>query len=122
LRAQAGDSLRLLFAKHPACSQENRTSMPESHQIDIHHIARLARLQLTEEEAIQYHAQLEGILSYIDTLSRYDLDEVDPTAHAMPVFDVIREDVPGHSLDKDAVLNNAPKSTAGQFQIPKVIE
>lgn len=96
--------------------------MPESHQIDIHHIARLARLQLTEEEAIQYHAQLEGILSYIDTLSRYDLDEVDPTAHAMPVFDVIREDVPGHSLDKDAVLNNAPKSTAGQFQIPKVIE
>jgi len=97
--------------------------MPESHQIDIHHIARLARLQLTEEEALQYHAQLEGILSYIDTLSRYELGEVEPTAHAMPVFDVIREDEPGgQSLDKDAVLCNAPKSTAGQFQIPKVIE
>lgn len=96
--------------------------MPESHLIDIHHIARLARLQLTEEEAGRYRAQLEGILSYIDTLSRYDLQGVEPTAHAMPVYDVIRADEAEACFDPDAALENAPKHHAGQFQIPKVIE
>lgn len=96
--------------------------MPETHLIDIHHIAKLARLRLTEEEAGRYHAQLEGILSYIDTLSRYDLQGVEPTAHAMPVYDVLRADEPRSEFDQTAALVNAPKRHADQFQIPKVIE
>lgn len=96
--------------------------MSESHQIDIQHIAKLARLRLTEEEAGRYQTQLEGILSYIDTLSRYDLQGVEPTAHAMPVYDVLRADEPRSWFNQNAALLNAPKRHADQFQIPKVIE
>ena len=96
--------------------------MPEAHSIDIHHVAKLARLALTEEEAGRYGAQLDGILSYIDTLTKYDLDGVEPTAHAMPVYDVLRPDEPRAGFAQDQALANAPKRTADQFQISKVIE
>lgn len=96
--------------------------MPEAHQIDIHHVAKLARLTLTDEEAGRYAAQLDGILSYIDTLTRYDLDGVEPTAHAIPVYDVLRADEPRSGFTQDQALSNAPKRTADQIQIPKVME
>lgn len=96
--------------------------MPAAHQIDIQHIARLARLSLTEEEAARYAGQLDGILSYIDTLTRYDLGSVEPTAHAMPVYDVIRLDEARSGFSQEEALSNAPKRTVDQFQIPKVIE
>lgn len=96
--------------------------MSESHQIDIYHVAKLARLALTPDEAVRYEAQLDGILTYIDTLTRYDLDGVDPTAHAMPVFDVLREDVARPGFTQEQALSNAPKRSANQFQITKVIE
>ncbi len=121
--AQAGNSLRLLFAKHATCWQEKRLLiMPEAHQIDIHHVAKLARLALTEEEAGRFESQLDGILSYIDTLTRYDLEGVEPTAHAMPVYDVLRTDQPREWFSQDQALGNAPKRLVDQFQIPKVIE
>jgi aspartyl-tRNA(Asn)/glutamyl-tRNA(Gln) amidotransferase subunit C len=96
--------------------------MPAAHQIDIHHVARLARLSLTEEEAVRYASQLDGILSYIDTLTKYDLGSVEPTAHAMPVYDMIRADDARPGFTQDQALSNAPKRVADQFQIPKVIE
>lgn len=96
--------------------------MPEAHQIDIHHVAKLARLELSDEEATRYAAQLDGILTYIDTLTRYNLDGVEPTAHAMPVYDVLRADEPRPGFTQDQALANAPKRFAGQIQIPKVIE
>ncbi len=96
--------------------------MPEIHHIDIHHVAKLARLALTEEEAGLYAVQLDGILSYIDTLTRYDVEGVEPTAHAMPVYDVLRTDEPRAGFAQDQALTNAPKRTADQFQISKVIE
>ncbi|MFN0080802.1 MAG: Asp-tRNA(Asn)/Glu-tRNA(Gln) amidotransferase subunit GatC [Prosthecobacter sp.] len=96
--------------------------MPEVHQIDIHHVAKLARLSLTDDEAARYASQLDGILTYIDTLTRYDLDGVEPTAHAMPVFDVLRADEARPGFTQEQALSNAPKRTADQFQIAKVIE
>ena len=96
--------------------------MPEAHQIDIHHVAKLARLALTADEAQRYAAQLNGILTYIDTLTRYDLDGVEPTAHAMPVYDVLRADEPHSGFSQEQALGNAPKRTPDQFQILKVIE
>lgn len=96
--------------------------MPEAHQINISHIATLSRLELTEDEKTRYAAQLDGILTYIDTLTKYDLGSVEPTAHAMPVFDVLRADEPRPGFTQDQSLANAPKRTADQFQIPKVIE
>ncbi|WP_395740790.1 Asp-tRNA(Asn)/Glu-tRNA(Gln) amidotransferase subunit GatC [Prosthecobacter sp.] len=96
--------------------------MPDAHQIDINHVAKLARLSLNEEEATRYASQLDGILTYIDTLTRYDLDGVEPTAHAIPVYDVLRADVPRPGFTQDQALSNAPKRVADQIQIPQVIE
>ena len=96
--------------------------MPEVHQIDIQHVAKLARLTLSDEEATRYESQLGGILNYIDTLTRYNLDGVEPTAHAMPVYDVLRADEPRAGLTQEQALSNAPKRHADQIQIPKVIE
>ena len=75
-----------------------------------------------DEEAKRFESQLDGILSYIDTLTRYNLDGVEPTAHAMPVYDVLRADEPRAGLTQDQALSNAPRRLADQIQIPKVIE
>lgn len=96
--------------------------MPEAHQINIQHVAKLARLSLSDEEATHYESQLNSILSYIDTLTRYDLDGVEPTAHAMPVYDVLRADESRPGFTQEQALSNAPKRIADQIQIPKVIE
>lgn len=90
-------------------------------QIDIHHIAKLSRLALTDEEAKRYEEQLNRILGHIDQFSSYPLD-AEPSAHAMPVFDVIRADVARPGLTQQEALSNAPRRAMEQFQIPKVIE
>jgi len=90
-------------------------------EIDIHHIAKLARLALTEEEARRYQQQLTRILGHIDQLSSHAL-EAEPSAHALPVFDVIREDVARPGFTQAEALANAPRRALDQFQIPKVIE
>ena len=96
--------------------------MPDAHQINIQHVAKLARLTLTDAEAGRYEVQMNDILSYIDTLTRYDLDGVEPTAHAMPVYDVLRADESRPGFTQEQALSNAPKRQADQIQIPKVIE
>ena len=93
-----------------------------SPEIDIHRVATLARLALTDAEAVQFQQQLKGILDYMDTLNAHDLGGVEPTAHAMPVFDVLREDAARPGLTQEQALSNAPKRTADQFQISKVVE
>ena len=90
--------------------------------IDIHHVATLARLELSGDEAASYQAQLGQILTYIDQLAQHDLEDAEPTAHALPVADVVRPDTPAPGLSHAAALSNAPREVAGQFQIPKVIE
>lgn len=89
--------------------------------IDIHHVAKLARLALTEEEARHFHAQLTGILSHIDQISGQALD-AEPSAHPTPVFDVTRPDVPRPGFTQEEALMNAPRRAMDQFQIPKVVE
>ena len=90
--------------------------------IDIQKAATLARLKLTDEEAVLYQSQLGKILDYMDVLARYDLAGVEPTAHAMQVHNVLRPDEPRPSFPRETALSNAPKSSHGQFQIPKVVE
>lgn len=93
-----------------------------SPEIDIKKVATLARLSLTAAEEVQYQQQLGGILNYIDKLQSYDLEAAAPTAHAMPVFDVLRPDVPRPGFSQEVAMANAPKQYAGQVQIPNVIE
>ena len=95
--------------------------MPDA-QIDIRKVATLARLSLTDAEAQKYQEQLGGILRYIDKLSSYDLEGAEPTAHAMPVYDVLRPDESRPGLPQEVAMANAPKQFAGQVQIPNVIE
>jgi aspartyl-tRNA(Asn)/glutamyl-tRNA(Gln) amidotransferase subunit C len=90
--------------------------------IDIQKIATLSRLKLTPEEAELYQSQLGKVLDYMDVLVGYDLESVEPTAHAVPAQPHLRIDEPRASLDRALALSNAPKSSHDQFQIPKVIE
>lgn len=93
-----------------------------SPQIDIRKVATLARLKLTPEEEAMYQQQLSSILGYIDKLSTYDLESAEPTAHAMPVLDVLRPDEARAWFTQETAMANAPKQFAGQVQIPNVIE
>ena len=90
--------------------------------INIEHTAKLARLQLTEEEATKYSGQIEKILGYMTTLDAHDLSAAEPTAHAMPVYDIWREDMSRESFTNDEALANAPKKAQGQFLMPRVVE
>ncbi len=90
--------------------------------IDVNYVANLARLNLTEEESITFQRQIEDILGYINKLEELDIDNIEPTAHAAPVFDRVREDVTKPSLDREAFLNIAPSVSNDQLKVPKVIE
>jgi aspartyl-tRNA(Asn)/glutamyl-tRNA(Gln) amidotransferase subunit C len=90
--------------------------------IDIQKVATLSRLKLTPDEATLYQSQLGKILDYMDVLVGYDLDSVEPAAHAVPAQPHLREDEPRPSVERSLMLANAPKSSHDQFQISKVIE
>lgn len=95
--------------------------MAQAH-LDIKHAAKLARLHLTDEEAVTYQRQLDKILDYMRALDAHDLTAVEPTAHAMPVYDVWRDDCPRESFANEQALANAPKKLQGQFLMPRVVE
>ena len=90
--------------------------------IDIHRIATLSRLKLTDAEATHYASQLGKILDYVNVLEKYDLSGVEPSAHARPVFDVWREDEAMPSFSCEEALGNAPRRSGDQFMIGKVVE
>lgn len=89
---------------------------------NVRDVAHLARVELSEEEAEAFQQQLGKVLGYVEQISALDLDNVEPTAHANPVFNVFRADEPRASLEKSAVLANAPHQANGLFVVPKVIE
>lgn len=88
---------------------------------DVKHVAKLARLALPSERLEKLTGQLESILGYIDKLSAVDTSTVEPMAHALPVHNVLRDDVPTDPLPLDKVLQNAPDSDGSFFKVPKVI-
>ena len=90
--------------------------------IDVDHVARLARLTLTTEEKARIGEQLAKILTYIDTLNRLDTEGVEPTTHAVPVVNVMRDDEVGPCLPPDEALANAPDRVDGFFRVPRIIE
>lgn len=90
--------------------------------IDVNYVAELARLELTAEESSTFQNQLEAILGYIDKLSELDVEGIEPTAHASPVFDRIREDIALPGITTEDFLKNAPDTAGDQLRVPKVIE
>ncbi len=91
---------------------------------DVEHVARLARLALSEEEKERYTAQLEGILEYIDKLNKADTANVPPTSHVLPMANVWREDQvePKRLGSQQDILKNAPEAEGPFFKVKKVIE
>lgn len=89
---------------------------------DVEHVARLARLHLTEAEKERMRAELDAILAYIDKLSALDTEGVEPTAHAVPLVNVMRDDVARPSLPCAEMLANAPDPVGQLFRVPRIIE
>lgn len=95
--------------------------MPLSLQ-EVEHIARLARLQLTDEQKARYRKQLEAILDHVAKLQELDVRDVPPTASVSVGQMPLRMDEPCPGLEKDDLLKNAPQKDDGQFKIPPVFE
>ncbi|WP_442603249.1 Asp-tRNA(Asn)/Glu-tRNA(Gln) amidotransferase subunit GatC [Paenibacillus sp. KN14-4R] len=89
---------------------------------DVEHVAKLARLDLTDEEKDQFTEQLNAILKYAEQLGQLDTTGVVPTSHAMILNNVMREDEVRPSLPIEKVLLNAPEEEEGQFKVPAVLE
>ncbi len=91
-------------------------------QIDVRYVANLARMDLSDEECTTFQGQLDAILGYIEKLQDVDIEGIEPTAHAAPVFDRLREDTSRPGLTQDDLLRNAPESALGQIRVPKVVD
>lgn len=89
---------------------------------DVEHVAKLARLDLSEEEKHMFTEQLNAILKYAEKLNSLDTADVEPTSHVMPLSNVMREDEVRPSLPIEKVLLNAPDEEDGQFKVPAVLE
>jgi aspartyl-tRNA(Asn)/glutamyl-tRNA(Gln) amidotransferase subunit C len=82
------------------------------------HIARLARLRLTDDEVGRMAGELSGILDHVETLGELELDGVEPTSHVVALENVTRPDEPAPSLDREVALAGAPDSAADSFRVP----
>ncbi len=91
-------------------------------QKEVEHIAKLARLELTDEQKTLYRGQLSAILDYMAKLRELDTKDVPPTAGGGLTQMILREDESHPSLSTDVLLKNAPKSEDDQFKIPPVFE
>jgi aspartyl-tRNA(Asn)/glutamyl-tRNA(Gln) amidotransferase subunit C len=85
---------------------------------DVLHVARLARLALSEEEIERLGAQLNDILAAVSKVSELDLSDVEPTSHPLDLVNVFGEDEPRPSLPLDEALANAPERERGFFRVP----
>ena len=96
--------------------------MPEKISLaDVRHVAKLARLALPEQKLQTLTQQLESILEYVAKIGQVDMTGVEPMAHALPLHNVLREDVARPGLKLEQVLQNAPETDGPFFKVPKVI-
>ena len=96
--------------------------MARSSDLDVAYIARLARINLTEAETKVFQKQLDDVLKYVEKLRQADLSHVEAAAHALPIFNVFREDEPRDCFTVEQALSNAPRQANGLFIVPKVVE
>ena len=90
-------------------------------EADVRHVAKLARLSPPDDLIPVYADQLGGILGYVAQVGEVDVAGVEPTAHAVVLTNVLRDDVVGEQLTVEQALQNAPASDPPFFKVPKVI-
>jgi aspartyl-tRNA(Asn)/glutamyl-tRNA(Gln) amidotransferase subunit C len=88
---------------------------------DVAHVAKLARLELSEEEVALFTGQLGAVLEYAEAIRRLDTADVPPTAHPFPLRNVVRPDEPHPCLDREEVLAQAPQQEDGRFRVPRIL-
>jgi len=91
-------------------------------KIDVAYVAHLARMHLSEAEKQKISAQLKDVLAYMAKLNELDVSHVEPTAHATPLSNVLRQDEVEPSLDRAKILANAPEQARGLFIVPKIVD
>jgi aspartyl-tRNA(Asn)/glutamyl-tRNA(Gln) amidotransferase subunit C len=96
--------------------------MAGNSDLDVAYVARLARINLTEEEAKVFQKQLDDVLKYVEKLRQLDVTGIDTAAHALPITNVFRDDAPRDWFTAEQALTNAPRQANGLFVVPKVVE
>ena len=96
--------------------------MPERSDLDVAYVANLARIVLSAEETRLFQKQLGHVLEHADKLREVDVSNVETTAHAVPIFNVFREDEPRDWFTAEEALSNAPQKANGLFIVTKVVE
>jgi aspartyl-tRNA(Asn)/glutamyl-tRNA(Gln) amidotransferase subunit C len=96
--------------------------MSQPTDLNIDHVAKLARLALTPEEKTKFAQQLGDVLHHIEQLRKVDVSGVEPTAHAFAVENVWAEDIARSGLPVDLALKNAPAQRDHMIAVPKVVE
>ena len=91
-------------------------------EIDIKYVAHLARLALTPDEETKFGAQLGSVLGYVEKLKEVDVSGIEPTAHAVPLVNVMRSDEARPSMSTEDALRNAPAHANGLFIVPRIVE
>lgn len=94
---------------------------PRISAADVAHVARLARLQLTSDELERFTGQLGAVLEHARDVEALDTTGVPPTAHPLPLVNVLREDVLVPCLDRDEVLAEAPDVEDDRFRVPRIL-
>jgi aspartyl-tRNA(Asn)/glutamyl-tRNA(Gln) amidotransferase subunit C len=91
-------------------------------EIDVDHVARLARLALTDEERERFRRQLAVILEHAEKVIEVAAEDVPPTSHPVPRSNVYRPDDPEPSLTAEEALANAPEIEGNRFKVPRIVE
>ena len=91
-------------------------------KIDVKYVSDLARLELTEAEAATFQPQLEGIVRYVEIISKVDVTGVPPMMHGKEIVNAFREDEVRESLPTETALANAPARVGDEFLLPKIVE
>ena len=89
---------------------------------EVKHVAHLARLAITEEEAEKFAEQLGKITDFAEQLNELDTTNVEPTSHVLPLVNVLREDVAKQGLSREKVMLNVKDQEAGQIKVPSIME
>ena len=82
------------------------------------HVAKLSRLRLSDEEVSRLEGELSSILDHVDRLAEIDIEGVEPTSHVVPLENVLRDDEPRPSLEREVALSQAPDPHDGAFRVP----
>jgi aspartyl-tRNA(Asn)/glutamyl-tRNA(Gln) amidotransferase subunit C len=96
--------------------------MAKASDLDVGYVSKLARLNLSDEETELFQKQLADVLKYAEKLREVDVSHVEAAAHAVPIFNVFREDEPGPCFTAEEALSNAPRKTNQLFIVTKVLE